>query len=115
MADELQSFLKAYSSEVRDLALGARELVLRLVPKAQEKVHRPWKTVAYGLSRKFCSISPYRSFVNLHFHQGASLPDPSGLLQGTGKSARHVRVASATDLRRPALSALIRAASRQAE
>jgi hypothetical protein len=112
MVDELQSFLKAYPPEVRELALGARELVLRLVPKAEEKVHRPWKTVAYGLSKKFCAISPYRSFVNLHFHQGASLPDPSGLLEGTGKSARHVRVASATDLRRPALAALIRAASR---
>jgi hypothetical protein len=115
MPDEFRSFLKAYPPEVRDLALSARELVLRLVPNAEEKVLRPWKTIAYGLNQKFCAISPYRSWVNLHFHQGASLPDPAGLLEGTGKSARHVKIASPTDLRRRALVGLIRAASHQAE
>lgn len=115
MSDEVQSFLRAYTPEVRDLALGARELVLRVVPNAVEKVHRPWKTIAYGLSKKFCAISPYRSWVNVHFHQGASLPDPSGLLEGAGKNARHVKVASPTDLQRRALAVLIRAASQQAK
>ena len=115
MPDEVQSFLEAYPPEVRELASGARELVLRLVPKAEEKVHRPWKTIAYGLSRKFCAISPYTSWVNLHFHEGASLPDPAGLLEGTGKSARHVKITSPTDLERRALVGLIRAASYEAE
>jgi hypothetical protein len=115
MPDEVQSFLKAYPAEVRELALGARELVLRVVPDAEEKVHRPWKTIAYGLSKKFCAISPYRSWVNVHFHQGASLPDPAGLLEGTGKSARHVKIASPSDLQRRALVRLVRAASQEAE
>jgi hypothetical protein len=115
MPDEVRSFLKAYPPEVRDLALGARELVLRLVPTAEERVHRPWKAIAYGLSQKFCAISPYRSWINLHFHRGASLPDPAGLLEGTGKSARHVKVTAPADLRRRALGELIRAPSREAE
>src|SRR5262245_27091266 len=115
MPDEVHTFLKSYPPEVQKLVLGARELVLRLVPQAEEKVHRPWKTIAYGLRKKFCAISPYGSWVNLHFHEGASLPDPTGLLEGTGKSARHVRVASRADLTRRALTALIRAASREAE
>jgi len=115
MPDEVRSFLEAYPPEVRALALGARELVLRLVPTAEEKVHRPWKTIAYGLSRKFCAISPYRSWINLHFHRGASLPDPTGLLEGTGRAARHVKLTVPADLRRRALGALIRAASREAE
>ena len=115
MPDEFRSFLDSYAPQVRNLALDARELVLRLVPNAEEKVLRPWKTIAYGLSKKFCAISPYRSWINLHFHQGASLPDPAGLLEGTGKSARHVKIASSSDLRRRALAGLIRAASHQAE
>jgi len=115
MRDEVRSFLEPYPPGVQKLARGARQLVLRVVPKAEEKVHRPWKTIAYGLSRKFCAISPYRSWVNVHFHQGASLPDPSGLLEGTGTTARHVKVASPADLRSRALVALIRAASREAE
>jgi len=115
MPDEVQSLLEAYPAEVRELALGARKLVLRVVPGAEEKVHRPWKTIAYGSSKKFCAISPYRSWVNIHFHRGASLSDPSSLLEGNGKSARHVKVTSAGDLRSRALASLIRAASREAE
>jgi hypothetical protein len=115
MPDEVRSFLEAYPPEIRDLALAARELVLRVAPDAEERVHRPWKTIAYGLTRKFCAVSPYRSWINLHFHQGASLPDPEALLEGTGKSARHVKITSRKDLGRQALARLIRAASRHAE
>lgn len=115
MPGELRSFLEAYPPEVREWALGARALILRVVPDAEEKVLRPWEMIAYGLGKKFCAISPYRSWVNLHFHQGAALPDPSKLLEGTGKNARHVKVASASDLRRRALVALIKAAAREAE
>ena len=70
MPDEVRSLLEAYPPEVRELALEARELVLRLVPEAEERVLRPWKS--------------------------------------------HVKVASSDDLRRRAVGALIRAASRQA-
>jgi hypothetical protein len=115
MPDEVESFLETYPPKVRALALQARELVRGLVPEAEERVLRPWKTIAYGLDTKFCAISPYGSWVNLHFHRGASLPDPAGLLAGTGKSARHVRVASPADLRRRALSSLIRVAARGAQ
>ena len=30
--------------------------------------------------------------VNLCFYSGTHLPDPSGMLQGTGKNLRHVKV-----------------------
>jgi hypothetical protein len=40
------------------------------------------------------------------------LPDPAGLLEGTGKSLRHVKVRTMEDLRRPELKNLILAAVR---
>lgn len=111
MSDPVEQFFSVYSPEVRDLARGLRALVQRLVPDAEEKVHRPWKTVAYGRGKKFCAISPHKSWVNLQFHGGSGLPDPSGLLEGTGKSMRHVRVASPGDIKRRALAKLVRTAA----
>jgi hypothetical protein len=114
MPDEVRGLLEAHPPESRDLALEARELVRRLVRQADEGVLRAWKTIAYGLGRQFCAIPPYESWIDIPFQRGAALPDPAGLLQGTGKSERHVRVASRADLPRRPLAAPIRVASRSA-
>lgn len=113
--DPVDQFLSSYEPEVRELAHGARALVRRLVPDATEKLLLRWKTFAYGRTRKFCAVSPYKAWVNLQFHSGANLPDPSGLLEGTGKSMRHVKVTAPIDLESQALAELIRSAAELAE
>ena len=115
MIDDVKRFLASYDPAVQQVALATRDLVLRIALDAHEKVHRPWKTIAYGRAVKFCAISPHKAWVNLQFHNGAALPDPSGLLQGSGKSMRHVKLKSGADLKRRALAALVRAAADQAQ
>ena len=58
----------------------------------------------------FAYVGVFRDHVNVGFFHGAALPDPEGLLQGTGKSMRHVKVKPGLDLDRSALDALIAAA-----
>ena len=110
----VEEFLASYSAEVRDLALQTRRLVLDAIPTALEIVDPPSKIIAYGFGRKYsdliCAIAPYPSYVNLMFGKGATLPDPEGLLAGTGKRARHVRIAALEDVRRPGILALLQAA-----
>jgi len=48
--------------------------------------------------------------VNVGFFQGAVLPDPGRLLQGTGKFMRHVKLRPGTDTNAGALRRLIDAA-----
>ena len=114
MADPVEGFLSSYDPKVQDLARGLRSLVRRLAPEAEEKLHRPWKTIAYGRTKKFCAVSPHKSWVNLQFHSGSNLADASELLEGTGKSMRHVKVSSPRDVKRKALAKLIREAAEQA-
>ena len=60
----------------------------------------PWpnqKIIGYGvgpkkMSEHFCYIAAQRAYVNLGFYYGAVLPDPEGLLEGTGKKLRHIKV-----------------------
>ena len=42
--------------------------------------------------------------------QGAELPDPLGLLAGTGKRARHVKIQQSGDVDRAGVRALLEAA-----
>lgn len=59
-----------------------------------------------------CSLALRPDVVQLHFAQGASLSmaDPGKLLQGHGKTVRHVVLESAADFDRPAIQALLTAA-----
>ena len=115
MKKDVDAFLKPYSPSVRRLALAARRLVLQVMPEAVEQVDPPSKIIAYGYDRTYaglvCAIAPYTAHVNLIFSQGTRLPDPKGLLEGTGKYARHVKFMTAADVARPAVRALLKAAN----
>ena len=40
----------------------------------------------------FSYVAQYQAHVNIGFFRGFELPDPNGLLQGTGKYMRHVKL-----------------------
>jgi len=115
---QLLSFLTAYDPSIADLALALRQIVLEEAPDASESVYQVY-TVAiwFGFSGKmkdmFCYIATNARHVNLGFPRGASLPDPNRVLQGDGKTMRHIKFASERDLERPFVRRYIQAAMEQ--
>lgn len=117
---ELLDFLAPYDAEVRELALKLRRLVLSELGGCHENIYDAYNGVAisYGTSPRtrdgICHVAVYSRHVNLGFHHGADLDDPAGVLEGSGKAIRHLRVASAADLKRPALREFLRKAKAHA-
>ncbi|HET9448514.1 MAG TPA: DUF1801 domain-containing protein [Steroidobacteraceae bacterium] len=58
----------------------------------------------------FAYVNSFKSHVNVGFFNGASLDDPAGLLQGSGKRMRHVKLIPHDALNAEALVDLIDAA-----
>lgn len=58
----------------------------------------------------FAYVNAFKAHVNLGFFQGDTLPDPAGLLQGSGKHMRHVKLQPGAPLDEAALTALVKAA-----
>jgi len=58
----------------------------------------------------FAYVNAFTSHVNVGFFHGASLPDPSRLLQGTGRFMRHVKLKPGTHIDTASLNKLIEAA-----
>lgn len=58
----------------------------------------------------FAYVGSFAAHITVGFFHGAALPDPAGLLQGSGKYMRHVKVVPGRSLDRAALEALITAA-----
>jgi hypothetical protein len=116
---QLIAFLTAYDRNISDLALALREIILEEAPDASESIYQVY-TVAvwFGFSGKmkdmFCYITANVGHVNLGFPRGASLADPNGVLEGTGKAMRHIKFGSHSEVERPFVRRYIRAAMERA-
>lgn len=71
-----------------------------------ELMHDGNATVCVG-DAAFAYVGVYTKHVNVGFFNGAALPDPAGLLEGTGKRGRHVKLRPGQDVDAAALAALI--------
>lgn len=110
---ELEDFLAKFAPEVRNLALALRDLVFEIEPEAIEQIDVPAHLLAYGYAKTYthlvCVIILYDEYVNLGFPRGVDLPDSEGLLLGTGKRARHLRVSELAQVDSPEIAALLQA------
>ena len=115
--EQLLELLAARRPEVAPLVLALRDLVARAAPDAKESVYSLYAVVdLFTFARPsdaFIHIVAYEKHVNLGFNQGSTLPDPHGLIRGTGKKIRHIRITTTDDLKKP-LMGYIRAAIKQA-
>lgn len=114
----MTQLLAPYDPAVRDLATKARALVREVVPDAVEEVDTAGKLIGFTFlpgtyKGLILAIALQRAYVNLMFSKGVELMelDSQGLLEGTGKAARHIKVSSPQRLEEPAVRALIRAAA----
>jgi hypothetical protein len=86
------------------------------MPGAVELVYDNYNALAIGYgpteraSDALISLAVYPRWLNLYFLQGASLYDPDGVLQGSGRQGRYVTLESAEEIDTPAIRALIDAA-----
>lgn len=80
-------------------------------PDVAELVHDGQATACVGTAA-FAYLSRHRAHLNLGFYAGAELPDPAGLLQGTGRFMRHVKLRPEAPPDEAALAALVAAAYR---
>ncbi len=108
----LDTFLIQFSRETRENVLCLRSLILDVFPSASEQIDEKSKLIAYGFDGKgnksiVFAIMPHVKHVNLMFSKGVQLLDPTGLLSGTGKHARHVRITSEAETQNPALRQLL--------
>ncbi len=58
----------------------------------------------------FGYVNVFTAHVNVGFFLGATLSDPSGLLEGTGKRMRHIKLKPGKEIDAEALGRLIREA-----
>jgi hypothetical protein len=95
---ELRSIAQKWFVRMRQCGDDVRELIHDGCP------------VACVEDAAFGYVNSFKSHVNVGFFYGAALEDPAGLLEGSGKRMRHVKLSPGRELNAAALSGLIDAA-----
>jgi hypothetical protein len=110
---DVQRLLAEHPPEHRAIEQALRATIRRELPDAVEQVDFGNKLIAFGRSMKMrglqFAIIAHKAHVNLQLADGADLPNATGLIEGTGKRIRHVKVRSVADASSPAVVAIIRA------
>ena len=106
---EIVEFIDTYSNNVGSLSHELRSFIKSSAPDSDESLNVGWRVISFGRKKKFCAIAPHSRWVNLQFHNGTALNDPKKLLEGSGKTMRHVKIEVTGDLSAD-LAALIKQA-----
>jgi hypothetical protein len=118
MNRDVKGALESCPPPLREVALRTCDAVLAVLPDAvvtvQNQNPRFGTTVGFGTTAGYkgllFTVTPQRTHVTLGIAHGADLPDPSGLMEGTGRVHRHVKLRKLQDVDRPELRQLMTAA-----
>ncbi|HRQ40886.1 MAG TPA: DUF1801 domain-containing protein [Chloroflexota bacterium] len=110
-----EELLQIAAETQKPILIRLREIIFSIHPQACEVVRLGDRAATYGLGPKKMSegyvyILPYTAWVNLGFYRGVDLHDPDGLLEGTGKKLRHVKIRTVAEADNPSIYTLIQAA-----
>jgi len=115
MTTEYYSFedlLVDLDPQIQNICIQLRNIIKSLHPNFVEIFWKKQSIASYGVGQKKMSehyvyIAPLKNHVNLGFYHGTSLSDQSGLLEGTGKRLRHIKIFQESETRDKNIPALI--------
>ena len=105
----IDAWMTAHHGELGDLARQWFATMRQCGDEVRELLHDGCPTACLG-DVPFAYVNVFTSHVNVGFFQGAALPDPAQLLEGSGKFMRHVKLKPGSPTDDAALAKLIAAA-----
>jgi hypothetical protein len=109
MNDDVERLLATRQPQIAELARRLCALILQMYPDAMVTVDNGY--IGFGSGRGYKGlvfvVGPHSKHVTLGLSGGVGLPDPAGLMEGTGKVHRHVKIRQVSDLERQELRELM--------
>jgi hypothetical protein len=101
--------MREHDDELGAIARRWFEVMRGCGDDVRELLHDGHPTACVG-DAAFAYANAFKAHVNVGFFRGAELADPDGLLEGTGKFMRHVKLRPDQEVDPGALRRLVRAA-----
>ena len=98
--------MKAHTGDLGIIAQHWFEVMRKCGDDVRELLHDGHPTACIA-DAAFGYVNAFKAHVNVGFFRGAEIADPEGLLEGTGKFMRHVKLRPDRDFNATALTKLI--------
>lgn len=102
----IDQWMKKHSDGLGAIACHWFEVMRKCGGDVRELLHDGCPTACVG-EGAFAYVNAFKAHVNVGFFRGAEIADPKGLLEGTGKFMRHVKLRPESDVDGGALRRLI--------
>ena len=105
----IEVWMLEHSGELGSIARRWFEVMRACGDDVRELLHDGHPTACVD-DAAFGYVNAFKAHVNVGFFRGAEIADPEGLLEGTGKFMRHVKLMPQSDVNATALTNLIKTA-----
>jgi hypothetical protein len=118
---QLDGFVAKFEPAMGKLIRECRTAMRKRFPTANELVYDNYNFFVIGYcttdrpSDCVVSLATNSKGIGLSFYRGATLPDPHGILEGSGNQNRFVRLTGSATLSSPEVRELLNAAEAQAD
>jgi len=102
----IETWMQAQPGELRGIAQHWFEVMRQGGDDVRELLHDGHPTACIG-DAAFGYVNAFKAHVNVGFFRGAELADPAGLLEGSGRFMRHVKLSPGREINAPALMKLV--------
>ncbi len=107
--EEVRAWLEHLPSEKKPTVETLRRLIGSVAPEAHEIIYHD--ALGYGPTEsgfdRILYVTVFAKHLDLGFFFGGFLPDPEGLLVGSGKRMRHLKIRSWQEAENPAIPRLL--------
>jgi len=103
MNHQVTAYINNVSKEQKEIMEAIRNLIHQHVENVTEEFK--WSRPIFKSTKDFAYLQANKHHVNLGFYSGfEKLHDPDGILEGTGKTMRHIKLRSISDINSELLS-----------
>ncbi|WP_164669932.1 DUF1801 domain-containing protein [Virgibacillus doumboii] len=108
--DSVDEYILKLPEDIQNITTELRKIILDASSTLKEEFK--WSMPNYTKSGLVCNLQASKKHVNLGFHKGNELheKDTNKLLQGTGKTMRHIRIQNIKDIQPEVFTSLIKEA-----
>ncbi len=110
MNEQVTQYINEAPEEHKQIMHELRQLLHEAVSQVEESFK--WSRPIFSTHTSFAYLLANKNHVNLGFNDASKLNDPKGLLEGTGKDMRHIKIKKVADIDRELMVEWFKAAAK---
>lgn len=96
MNPEVNTYIENSEEKNKGILNSLRELIFSLSPDVNEQFK--WSRPVYAIDKDFCYLKTTKKAVTLGFFEFDKIKTNSQLIEGTGKSMRHIKIKNINEI-----------------